>query len=190
MKNLPNEEVLNLLNQISQKNDKAFDRLMRFYQDDFVRLVYRKTLDIGAAEEIVNDLFMTVWKTPKQYNGTSKFSTFLYPYAMWAAIDWLRDNSRHPTDSYDEEEASKWPSLQDTIEEMLEKKERNDVLRACVDKLPDDQRVVVEFAYYHEEKHQIIAEALNIPLGTVKTRAKYSIPKLAQCLKRLLGQGD
>lgn len=190
MKNLPNEEVLNLLNQIFQKNDKAFERLMRFYQDDFVRLVYRKTQDIGAAEEIVNDLFLNVWETPKKYNGTSKFSTFLYPFAMWAAIDWLREQNRHPTEVYDEQEASKWPSLQDTIEKMLEKKERNDALRACVDKLPDEQRMVVDLAYYHEEKRQLIAEVLNIPLGTVKTRAKYSILKLAQCLKRLLGHGD
>lgn len=190
MKNLPNDEVLNLLNQIAQGNDKAFERLMCFYQDDFVRLVYRRTHDIGAAEEIVNDLFLKVWETPKQFNGKSSFSTFLYTSAIWATIDWLRKRKRDHAEAYDEEEASKLPSLQDTIEDVLEKKEMNDALRVCVDKLPDEQRMVVELAYYHEEKYQIIAEALDIPLGTVKTRAKYSLPKLAQCLKRLMGQGD
>lgn len=178
------------MNQIAKGNDKAFDRIVRFYQDSFVKLVYRKTRDIGAAEEIVNDLFLKVWETPKNYNGTCKFSTFLHPFAMWAAVDWLRKHNRYVYEPYDEEAASKLPSLEDTIEEMLEKKERNDALRACVDKLPDEQRMVVDLAYYHEEKHQIIADALYIPLGTVKTRAKYSISKLAQCLKRLMGQGD
>lgn len=187
MKNLPNEEVLNLLNQISKENDKAFDTLIKAYQSDFVRLANRWVYNVHDAEDIVQDAFMSIWDKPQGFNGKCKFSTYFYVIVKRRYQDWLRKNGVKKPEPNPPIES--WPDFADALDVALEKKEMNDALRECVNKLPDEQRSVLELSYFKEEKYLLIAETLNIPLGTVKTRVKYGIAKLAECMKRLMGQG-
>lgn len=180
-----NDEVLNLLNQIAQGNDKAFNKLYDFYHSDFVRLVSRKVYNLHDAEDIVCKAFMNVIDNPLGYNNKCKFSSYFYTIVMRRYIDWLRAEPEF--EELDENQVVDWSSLEDGLDVGLEKKEFNDAMRECVNKLPDAQRQAVELALFNEESYSVIAKLLIIPLGTVKTRVKYGYAKVAECLKRVMG---
>lgn len=190
MNNLSIEEVQQLLNQIAKENDKAFDSLLKAYQADFVRLVsrWRWVHNMHDAEEIVQEAFLSIWRKPQGFNGKCKFSTFFYTIVKRKYLDWLKKQPVEEVE-WNDKEALEWPSLEDSPEVVLEKKEMNDVLRECVNKLSDVQREAVEMAYFQQELQSVIANVLNVPVGTVKTRVKYGIANLAKCVQGLIRQG-
>jgi RNA polymerase sigma-70 factor (ECF subfamily) len=72
---------------------------------------------------------------------------------------------------------------------MLEQEDLSEVLRACIDRLPSVQQEAMHFAYYAEEKLEIIAQLQSSPVNTIKTRLFHARIKIKECVERALGQG-
>src|SRR6266542_829927 len=164
----------------------AFEQLYRRYAPAASGLAYRVTGQELLAQDVVHDSFLALWKAPEAFDpARGSFRTFFLSLVHHRAVDTVRreERLRRRTERAANLES---PADEDVAEDIVEqawlamrRKEVHEALRA----LPPDQRRVLEMAYFHGYTQADIAEELEIPLGTVKTRTLAAMQKL----RRLLG---
>jgi len=151
-------------------------------------LAYRILGDGPAAEDVVQEAFLTVWRQADRIDAArGKLSSFVLTVVHHKAIDALRVKRGQvarqlPTDVADIEKSGA-----DVSERVIQSLNRDEV-RAALSAVPDDQRRAIEMAYYEGLTHLEIAEALGLPLGTVKSRLRLGLEKMRSALKS--GFGD
>jgi RNA polymerase sigma-70 factor (ECF subfamily) len=164
-------------------------RAMSILYDRYAQLVFSLALKIlgdqPAAEEVVQEVFVKVWRRAADYDvGRAKFVSWLAQIAHNQAIDHLRQRRAHPASHDDaslEEAVDSSPTPFDVAVQSLEHRR----IAAALDKIPPEERRVIELAYFGGLSHQEIATKLSQPLGTVKTRMRRGMHNL----KTLLGNG-
>ncbi|NOX63476.1 MAG: sigma-70 family RNA polymerase sigma factor [Chloroflexi bacterium] len=167
-----------------QRGDAA--ALAELY-DRYARLVYNLALktvgDSATAEEITQDVFFRIWEKAGQYRAErARVSTWLSSIARNRAIDILRrrnrrgDEGANPIDWTDATPEA-FLADDDPEREALHALRRERV-RAALKRLPETQREVLALAYFEGLSHSEMAERLNLPLGTVKTRVRLAMQKL------------
>jgi RNA polymerase sigma-70 factor (ECF subfamily) len=168
--------------------DSHTDALKQLY-DRYNRLVFRVALailgDRSVAEEATLDVFVRVWLGAKTYRpDRAKVNTWLVAITRHHAIDILRwQNSRPDLKSLrlDDVFLSNGPDVLDP-EAQVELSLQQARVREAVAQLPAEQRQVLLLAYFMGYTHQQIAEVLEQPLGTVKTRIRLAMQKLREML--------
>jgi RNA polymerase sigma-70 factor (ECF subfamily) len=175
-----------LLQLIVQARAEALGELY----DRYGRLVFSLALNsVGnpaAAEEITQDVFLRVWQHAWQYRaGRAKVSTWLTSITRHRAIDQLRRRGSRP-----EQHSVAWaevvPDAEPTIngpEQAAALAMERERVRAAIARLSEEQKQVLALAYFQGLTHSQIAEALVLPLGTVKTRIRLGMQKLREMLK-------
>lgn len=168
-----------LVARVVQGDERSFLALY----DRHVSRVHALTLRILGnsmlAEEATQDAFLKLWSRSSQFLAErGPFLPWLLTVARRVALDRLRLESRRPmlTDSNDPEDA--WQILPDLETTGEESRWRS--MYFAVQSLPSDQRHVIELAYYQGLSQSEIAEVLNLPLGTVKTRLRAAMERLRQ----------
>jgi len=159
--------------------------------DRYGRLVFGLALhsvgDRATAEEITQDVFLRVWQRAGQYRSDrGKVSTWLTGITRHRAIDQLRREGARPAQPHAWAEASpEAEASQGTTDgpehEVALAMEREQVHKALAT-LPEDQKHVLALAYFQGLSQSQIAAALDLPLGTVKTRIRLAMIKLRQAL--------
>ena len=142
--------------------------------DRYSRIVYSVALrvlrDVAAAEDILQEIFMQVWRNPGSFLETKgSLGGWLAVVARNRAIDGLR--RRRPTDQVEEVYLASPFNL-------AEEAERNSMMeraRGAIVKLPNEQRKMLEMAFFDGLTHTEIAEMTGDPLGTVKTRIRSAL---------------
>jgi len=173
-----------LIGLIAMAQTEAFGVLY----DRYNRLVFSVAViivcDRDSAAEITLDVFTQVWQRAGTYRvEQAKVSTWLTAIARHQAIDVLRRRNSRPeanSISWDEVPA---PAAAHDLEEGVELSMQRERVRAAVAQLPVDQKQALALAYFRGYTHIQIAEALNQPLGTVKTRIRLAMQKLRQILQ-------
>ena len=171
---------IHLLRRIGRGDLDAFGELY----DRYARFVYSLAefmmRNSEMAEEITQDVFHRVWRSAASYRsdrGTVR--AWIASITRNRAIDELRAKKKMASVR---EGLSTWDLevIQDaaTVEDLVER----DIVREAVAALPREQRVALNLAFFGGYSHREIARALNIPLGTVKTRIRLGIEKLRQRL--------
>jgi RNA polymerase sigma-70 factor (ECF subfamily) len=158
--------------------------------DRYGRLVYSMALhatgDAETAEEIAQDVFVRVWEKAVTYRSEqAKVSTWLASIARYRAIDVLRQKGARPERSsvgLDDLVPGMEPRV-DSPEGAAEKSIEHARVRAAVASLPKEQQRALELAYFQGLSHSEIAEWLDEPLGTVKTRIRLAMQKLREILQ-------
>lgn len=169
-----------LLVQVEQRSEDALVALHRRY----VNLVYSLALrvlgdDQTASEEVTQDVFMKLWRHPQAYDpNKGRFSTWLLTVTRHAAIDRLRQQGRRPSRASYPDEKRERRFRRYMIAKANPHPEVNYDLRVALEKLPLDQRDVIELVYFGRMSQHDIAEYLDLPLGTVKTRLRLGMQKL------------
>ena len=139
----------------------------------------------ALAQEIVHDSFLKVWAKPTLFDPSrGAFSTFILTVVRHAAISRLR--AVRYTLSLQDEEGAPLP-LADSRVDLLEHSElrqRKERVQAGLQSLKAVQRETVERAFYQGQTREMIAEEMNVPVGTVKSRLKYALDRL----RGLLGE--
>lgn len=188
MNDLPREEISNLLNRIAQGDDKAVETIYLHYQRSLFAFIRFTVPDDTDAENILNDTFMAVCKKPEGFNGESKFSTWLCAIARYKSMDWWRRKGRMAeTVEIGEEQLEMIADTADGVLDVLEQKERDEVLRECMEKLPFAQREAIYFACYEDENVEFIAQQQQCPVGTIKTRLFNARIKIRKCMEKAWG---
>jgi RNA polymerase sigma-70 factor (ECF subfamily) len=162
------------------------DHLLALYAEhaDSARaLASRLLYDRGEAEDVVHDVFLTLWRRPGCYDadrGTGR--AWLLTVVRNRSLDHLR--RRHPREDVAHlAERLADPRSRDAFEE-LESAAPSDVLWRLVDKLPPEQACLIRRTYLHGQTQQSIAEATGLPLGTVKSRIRLGLEKLRLAIQR------
>ncbi len=144
------------------------------------RFVLRRVRHEAIAEELVNEIFLAVWQQAGRFEGASSATTWILSIAHNKAVSSLR---KKRDDGLAEGVAEAIPDGADSPETALAKSGKSVALRRCIDRLPDDQRMVMDLVYYHEQSVKEVAEILSVPENTVKTRMFYARRKLSEMLK-------
>jgi RNA polymerase sigma-70 factor (ECF subfamily) len=165
------------------------DALSELY-DRYSRLAFSLALNLvgdhATAEEITMDVFLRVWEKAGTYRpGQAKVSTWLTSITRYRAIDVLRRRGARP-----EQRSVSWAEVSsnrmvspDGLEDTAELAMQRQRVRAAIAELPPDQKQALTLAYFKGYTHRQIAEALDQPLGTVKTRIRLAMQKLRQMLR-------
>jgi RNA polymerase sigma-70 factor (ECF subfamily) len=179
-----------LLERFRRGQADAFGLLVRRYERELYGYLRRYTNNASLAEDVFQNTFLQVYLKSGQYEEGRLFRPWLYAIATNQAIDAMRRNGRHQAVSLDEQRADPGGELARLLE-MLQSRgpspvdaasaqERREQVRASVERLPDFLRQVLILAYYQGLKYREIADILEIPVGTVKSRLHAALVKLQE----------
>jgi len=144
------------------------------------RFVLRLVRNEATAEDLISEVFLDVWRQAGRFEGRSAVSTWLLAIARFKALSALRGRKDAELDD-DFVEAIE--DVSDTPEVVVQKKDKSEVLRTCIEALTPEHREIIDLVYYHEKSVEEVAEIVGIPENTVKTRMFYARKKLAEFLR-------
>jgi RNA polymerase sigma-70 factor (ECF subfamily) len=169
-----------LIGRIASGDRLAMQVLFARYHVRVFRFVLRVVRDESAAEDLISDVFLDVWRQAGRFEGRSAVSTWLLAIARFKALSAIR---RKPNEELNEEAAEAIEDPADDPEVAIEKKDKGAILRKCLSGLSAEHREIIDLVYYHEKSVEEVAEIVGIPENTVKTRMFYARKKLAELLK-------
>lgn len=162
------------------RDQGALARLYDRYGGAVYGLALRVTGDAGAAEEISVDTFWQLWQQADRFDGTQgSLQNWLFTIARSRAIDRVRARAARKRTTADDPTDVNDPGRPD---ETVELRERQRLVRQAMAALSADQRAALALAYYEGLSHSQIAERLQEPLGTVKTRIRQAMIALRRTL--------
>jgi RNA polymerase sigma factor (sigma-70 family) len=171
-------QVLNdLLATVGRNQDRqAFQRLFEHFAPRLKSYVMRLGTAADQAEEITQEVMVNVWRRADRYDRTlAAASTWIFTIARNVRIDFLR-KARHPEP--DPNDPLFAPNPVAAPHEALSSLQDAKLLREAIDQLPEDQQTVLKMAFFEDKTHGAIAEALEIPLGTVKSRIRLAMGRM------------
>jgi RNA polymerase sigma-70 factor (ECF subfamily) len=169
-----------LLQRIGGGDREAFDVLYRRFVRPVFALALRRLGDRGRAEDATQDAFASVWRSASSYRAErGPGAPWLYAVARNAIVDRARARSESPMEL--PEEASSEPGPPEEAEHSWVAWR----VHRALQELPEHERTLIELAYWSGLSQSEIADFLNIPLGTVKTRTRSALGRLADTLEEL-----
>lgn len=173
-----------LMERLTQRDTSALEALYDRYALPVYSLVLRILQQQASAEEIVQDVFLLLWRNAARYRASCRpLEPWLFTLARNRALDHLRrmtEKQRRREDSYNLD-------LPDSVatpnpESFFDGARRAQRVRACIGELPEPQRRAIELAFFEGMTHSEIAAALSKPLGTVKTQIRNGLIHLREAL--------
>jgi RNA polymerase sigma-70 factor, ECF subfamily len=161
------------------QDEAALSELYDRYSGALFGLALRVSGSRERAEEIVQDTFLKLWRDPKRFDPSrAALSTFLLTLVRNASIDSLR--RERSTSPLEDEDGQPLPLASDhaTPLEQAELAQDAQHIRMAMAQLSAAHRQTVELAYFQGASREEIAAAMNVPVGTVKSRLKYALDKL------------
>ena len=178
-------ELEALIHGMRAGDEKALGRLYDATGPLVHGLVLRITRDPGAAEEVTGDVYLQAWRQAGRYDRSRGApTTWLLTMARSRAIDRVRQGATTKRLAEPLGDEILVDDRQNPFQESAAREQRERV-GAALDAIPPKQRQVIELAFYAGLSHVEIADQLEEPLGTVKTRIRQGMIKLAQLLKEM-----
>ena len=177
-----------LLRGIADGDQEAFRQLYQRHNSLLFSLALRVLNDRDDAEDVLQEVFLQVWKSAGSFNPTrSKPIVWLIMVTRSRSIDRLR--SRQTRQRATEEAAAESTSNHPSPTQEAAANETQGIVRRAVESLPADQRTLLELAYFGGLSQSEIAERVAQPLGTVKTRMRAGMTRLREQLITIVGEG-
>jgi RNA polymerase sigma-70 factor, ECF subfamily len=174
---LADEELMPL---VGRKEAAAFEVFYDRHGGAAYSLAYRIVGDRGAAEDVTQEAFLSIWRSGARYDpARGSVRTWILGIVRNRAIDAIRRDSSRPPRLVLEDETvlERQPAPQLTETEALRRESARE-LRGALDDLPREQSRVIELAFFGGFTHSEIAEMLGAPLGTVKGRMRLGLEKI------------
>lgn len=144
----------------------------RRFEKNLLNFFWRQGVSYGEGEDLVQETYLRLWKYRAEYKPTAKLSTFLFLMARQVRLDALRRQTRR------ERREESWSQEQPTVQ-APDACAREDV-RWAVSQLSEPLREVVELGVFQDLPYAEVAEILEIPVGTVKSRMSNALKKLKE----------
>ncbi len=178
-----------LLQKMTTKDISAFDEIYERFSQIVYNLSYKVLNNRNDAEEVVQEVFVQIWNKASTYeNKRGAVSTWIINITRSRAIDKLRSLKNIKNTSYVDNEILDLIAPKNIfIEDANEKK---DIINNALQKIPREQRDVINTVYFHGTTHIEAAELLNVPVGTVKTRLRLGILKLRELISPYIEYED
>ena len=169
-----------LVERIAAGDKLAMQVLFARHRTPVYRWLLRFVGNETVAEDLLSDVFFDVWQQAGRFEGRSAVSTWLLSIARFKALSARR---RRTDAELDETIEATVADSADNPEIALQKKSRDELVRAAILKLSPDHRDILDLVYFHENSVEDCALILNIPVATVKTRMFYARKKLAELVQ-------
>ena len=173
---------------------QAFAQLVSRWESPIQRLCTRMLGDPHRAEDMAQEAFARVFAKRKEYQPNGRFSTFLWRVALNLCYDELRRLKRRQETSLDVETSEVLAGLECASaadlspDEQLLEAEQGRLVRQALQQLPELYRTVIVLRHYENLKFREIAEVLEIPEGTVKSRMAEGLTQLQNLLRRVMDE--
>lgn len=179
--NVESREV-QLIARIVEGDLQAFDALYRIFFPRLKRFLDRMTRSATLIEEIVNDTMLVVWQKAATYNGSCKVSTWIFSIAYRKGLKAIRNVDDAVDIDFDQISAE----TNGQPDHEFNRRQRQQCIGRALDALPMEQRTVVNLTYYHGMGYQEIADTMDCPVNTVKTRMFHARKRLRLLLASVM----
>jgi len=171
-----------LVSRIAERDLRAFDALYRQFFPRLVRFLDRMTKNTAVIEEVINDTLFVVWEKAHTYNQTCKVSTWIFSIAYRKALKSIHKMDEPADFDFDlfAAETGEQPDSQ------LSQRQLQHCVSQALDAISPDQRTVVNLTYYHGMDYQEIAQIMDCPVNTVKTRMFHARGRLKNLLSKVM----
>jgi RNA polymerase sigma-70 factor, ECF subfamily len=166
-----------LIERVGEGDRAAFEELYRRYTRPVLGLALRRLGDRGRAEDAVQDAFTAIWRSASSYDAErGQGGAWLYTVARNAIVDGARRRPEPPMEPPED------ASDEDGPPERVEAAWLSWRVHGALERLPEHERPVIELAYWGGLSQSEISSFLDVPLGTVKTRTRSALSRLADLL--------
>jgi RNA polymerase sigma-70 factor, ECF subfamily len=165
-----------LIRSIAAGDKHAMQILFARHNVRVFRFLVRFVGDKSAAEDLVSEVFLDVWRQAGRFQGRSQVTTWLLAMARNKALSALRGRS---TEELDEDAAAAIEDPQDNPEVTMQNRQKSGILLNCLTQLSPAHRGVIDLVYYHRKSIDEVAEITGVPQNTVKTRMFYARKRIA-----------
>jgi RNA polymerase sigma-70 factor (ECF subfamily) len=173
-----------LVQQLLQRDMRAFEQIYDRHSRLVYGLVYRVVQQAGTAEEVVQDVFLQLWRNAARYDASrGPFLPWLLTMARHRALDTLRLKSERQRRREDQTEELPGVCAAPQFEKQLDEKRRAVQVRELMTSLQPQQKRAIELAYFEGLSHTEIAATLKEPLGTVKSWIRNGLMRLREGLR-------
>lgn len=170
-----------LLELIKLKDTSALDIFYRRYENIIYRFSLKKLNNEFDASDIVNTVMLEVWNTAHRFEGRSKVSTWLIGIANHRIIDLLRKRKHGEVDI---DEAVDISDENIDMHKVIESIETRRFIDDCLSNLGGDHKQAMQLLFFSDASYEEIADALDCPIGTVKSRIFHAKTALKKCLEK------
>ncbi len=175
---MENTKILDLIKKISEERDeKAFSEIFDFLAPKINAYYIKNNLKIEHAEELTQEVLSTVWLKANLFDPKkSKFITWSFTIARNKKIDFYRKNNKNNVNEED---------LRDFLYENTEVNdyELESTINKINQELDKNQQKLIKMSFFEQKSHKKIADELEIPLGTVKSRIRATLNKMQKFLQ-------
>lgn len=181
----PPREGAELLRLIAEQDLAAYEALYDRYANVVYSVIYRIVQDATTADEVLQDVFWQIWQKAAAYRGGGSVKAWIFQIARHRSIDELRRRKARPQKAPVElEDAYAVTGIHQSSAEMdAEEQLTRQQIQSALRDLPSDQRTCLELAYFEGLTQRQIAEAVEAPLGTVKSRMRLALQRLEHLLR-------
>ena len=171
-----------LLIAVAGGNREAFAALYRLYAPRLRAFLLGRTRgDATQTDEVVQETMLTVWKHAARYDPSrASVATWVFTIARNRFIDRVRRTARPEPDPDD---PAFFPAAAEAPDALLDRSRRAARLHRALEQLPADQLAVLRESYFEGKAQSAVANALGVPLGTVKSRARLALDRLRSALE-------
>ena len=167
----------------------SFNQLVARWERPIYALAYRTLGREEDARDVVQEAFLRAFRGLRGFRGQAKFSSWLYRITLNLCRDWIRRERRAPVVQTPEgvdpiEMADERMAPTESVEDLVARKEMTAAVSRAMAELPEEQRVAILLKEYHGLTFQEIADQLDVPLSTVKTRLYQGLSVLRRRLER------
>ena len=165
-----------LVLRVQQGDKSAYDLLVIKYQHRIIQLVNRYVKDPSEAQDVAQEAFIKAYRALGNFRGDSAFYTWLYRIAINTAKNYLVSRSRrysdYQIDIQDAEQVENAPQLKamETPEYLLLNDEIVTVIKAAIEKLPEEMKIAIMLREFEGMSYEEIAQTMECPVGTVRSR--------------------
>jgi len=179
-----NLEETEMISRCQRGDQEALKEIFDKYHKKVYRIAYGVVRQREEALDIVQEVFIKLFHSIKNFKGRSHFYTYLYRMVMNTAIDHARKTGKQTISSLDQE-GSFQPSddLEKGPERILLQKELEERVKLAMDKLPAEQRAALIFRDVEGLSYQEMAEAMGCSIGTVMSRLHYGRKRIQELLE-------
>jgi RNA polymerase sigma factor (sigma-70 family) len=173
------QDEAGLVERVATGDRRAFETLYRAYHPRLARFLQRMTRSTPLIEEIVNDTLLVVWRKAATFNGSSKVSTWIFAIAYRRACKSLQALDEPVDAGVDEREGIE----ADRPDWQLAQLQLTGAVHVALAQLPLAQRTAFQLTFYHDMSYTEIAEIMECPVNTIKTRLFHARKRLAVLLE-------
>ncbi len=165
------DREIQLMLRIREGDSRAFEELYLLYRKPLANYFHRLCWNSARVDDLVQEVFLRLWKAAPRYEPVAKFSTYLFRIAHNL---WINDSRKRRESALKETEGEQ----ENPPDRSLERTELQRRIQAAIETLPEREQECLVLSQYNGLKYAEIAEVMGIPVGTVKSRIFSAIRRL------------